>query len=106
MKFDLFGFSFNKLSQFISALSFMFNGKYPDGTSVPGRTRHLLFIAHDPIGWRLQLLYFILPTGYEAKYVQYMTSLRNNFGHGKPIKTGGVKPEGKVVPLVPDPAPN
>ncbi len=94
MKIDLFGISLTSLSQYISVLSIMFNGTNTQGNSAPGLTRHLFFVSKDPIGWRIQILFFIIETGYEQAYYLYMLALHKE--RNRPVKTGGVKERPKA----------
>lgn len=100
MKLDLLGLSINTLSWYFSFISIMFNGKTAQGNSAPGLTRHLLFIAKDPIGWRIQVGFRSFSRQYEQNYLRYIQGLQQQQkDRMRPVKTGGVKERPNPNPI-------
>jgi hypothetical protein len=94
MRFDLFGFEFTVIRQLLRVSGFMVYSIDATGRYVDGFTRHLLYISHDPIGWKFQILFISFHKSYMRKYNEFL--FRTRYPHGYPTKTKGVKSEDRV----------
>lgn len=68
IKFDLLGVMYSPLSWYFDLISFRVGD--------PGNvTRRLFFVSHDPVGWRVGLLFMNFQQDYELAFIKYMEAV-------------------------------